>query len=109
MSGLDNGVHYREQYDYAANFIAAQSSAAVLVYKEAFERANAFDPQMVRDALASTNMQTFYGPIKFSDNGINTAKPMVLRQIICHSNEYECEYVVVAPTNVAPKNLIKPD
>jgi branched-chain amino acid transport system substrate-binding protein len=60
---------------------AAQASAAVLVWKDAFERANSFDKEKVRDALAETNMKTFYGGIKFSKAGNNIMKPMVLRQI----------------------------
>ncbi len=60
---------------------AAQASAAVLVWKDAFERAQSFDTEKLRDALAATNMKTFYGDIKFSKAGNNIAKPMVLRQI----------------------------
>ena len=60
---------------------AAQASAAVMVWKDAFERANSFDTEMVRDALTKTNMKTFYGDIRFSAAGNNIAKPMVLRQI----------------------------
>jgi branched-chain amino acid transport system substrate-binding protein len=60
---------------------AAQAAAAVLVWKDAFERANSFDVAKVRQALADTDMKTFYGSIKFSPAGNNIAKPMVLRQI----------------------------
>ncbi len=60
---------------------AAQASAAVLVWKDALERANSFDVEKVRQAIADTNMQTFYGNIKFDNTGKNIAKPMVLRQI----------------------------
>ena len=60
---------------------AAQASAAVMVWKDAFERANSFDTEKVRDALTKTNMKTFYGDIRFSAAGNNIAKPMVLRQI----------------------------
>ncbi|MCZ6744605.1 MAG: ABC transporter substrate-binding protein, partial [Alphaproteobacteria bacterium] len=60
---------------------AAQATAAVLVYKEAFERADSFDTEKVRDALAATDMKTFYGSIRFAKEGNNIAKPMVLRQI----------------------------
>ena len=60
---------------------SAQASAAVMVWKDAFERANSFDTEKVRDAISSTNMSTFYGNIKFSSAGNNIAKPMVLRQI----------------------------
>ncbi|MCY4236742.1 MAG: amino acid ABC transporter substrate-binding protein [Rhodospirillaceae bacterium] len=74
---------------------SAQAAAAVLVWKDAFERANGFDPEKVRDAIAATDMVTFYGPIKFSEAGNNIAKPMVLRQI------QDGRYVVVAPSKWA--------
>lgn len=64
-----------------APFQAAQATAAVMVWKDALERANSFDIEKVRAALATTNMKTFYGSIKFSPQGNNLAKPMVLRQI----------------------------
>jgi len=74
---------------------AAQASAAVLVWKEAFERANSFDPEKVRDAIAATDMETFYGAVKFAPEGNNIAKPMVLRQV------QNGEYNVVAPSKWA--------
>ena len=60
---------------------AAQASAAVLVWAEAFESADSFDTEALRDAIAATDMKTFYGNIRFSVAGNNIAKPMVLRQI----------------------------
>ena len=74
---------------------SAQASAAVMVWKDAFERANSFDIEKVRDAISATEMNTFYGPIKFSEAGNNIAKPMVLRQI------QEGAYNVVAPSKWA--------
>ena len=74
---------------------AAQASAAVLVWKEAFESANSFDVEKVRDAISATDTMTFYGAVKFSPEGNNIAKPMVLRQI------QNGEYVVVAPSKYA--------
>jgi len=74
---------------------SAQATAAVMVWKDAFERANSFDIDKVRDAIAATDLNTFYGPIKFSEAGNNIAKPMVLRQI------QEGKYNVVAPSKWA--------
>ena len=74
---------------------AAQASAAVLVWKHAFEKAQSFDPEKVRDALAATDMMTFYGEIKFAPEGNNIAKPMVLRQI------QDEKLNIVAPTKWA--------
>lgn len=78
---------------------AAQASAAVQVWKDAFERASTFDTEKLRDAIAATDMQTFYGPIKFGPRGNNVAKPMVLRQI------QDGEYNVVAPAKWASHKL----
>ena len=78
---------------------SAQASAAVLVWKDAFERANSFDPDKVRDAIAATDMQTFYGGIKFAPEGNNVAKPMVLRQI------QDGGYNVVAPSEWASSEV----
>jgi branched-chain amino acid transport system substrate-binding protein len=47
-------------------------------------------------------MQTFYGNIKFSAEGNNIAKPMVLRQI------QGGKYVVVAPTKYASEPVVYP-
>ena len=81
---------------------SAQAAAAVLVWKEAFERANSFDKEKVREAIASTAMMTFYGGIKFSKAGNNIAKPMVLRQI------QDGKYVVVAPSKWASHKVQHP-
>jgi branched-chain amino acid transport system substrate-binding protein len=65
---------------------SAQASAAVYVWKEAFEAANSFDKDAVRDAISAVDMETFYGDIKFSENGNNIAKPMFMRQIDSSGN-----------------------
>jgi branched-chain amino acid transport system substrate-binding protein len=80
----------------------AQASAVILIWKDAFERANSFDTEKLRDALAATEMETFYGHIKFAPEGNNIAKPMVLRQI------QDGKYKVVAPTKWASSKLVYP-
>ncbi|MFT5503651.1 MAG: branched-chain amino acid transport system substrate-binding protein [Gammaproteobacteria bacterium] len=80
----------------------AQATAAVYVFKDAFERAGSLDKEKVRDAIAATDLKTFYGGIKFSSAGNNIAKPMVLRQI------QNGEYNVVAPSAFASHKLIWP-
>jgi len=69
------------EYATEIPYQTTQASAAVLVFKDAFERAGSFDRDAVRDALAATDMDTFYGPIKFAPEGNNIAKPMYYRQI----------------------------
>ncbi|MEJ2681832.1 MAG: amino acid ABC transporter substrate-binding protein [Gammaproteobacteria bacterium] len=86
---------FEKAFNYAPPYQAAESSAAVLTFVDAFQRANSLDPTAVRDALAHTDLQTFYGNIKFDETGKNIAKPMVLYQI------QNGEYKVVAPTQWA--------
>ncbi len=80
----------------------AQASAAVQIWVDAFERAQSFDTVKLRDALAATQTQTFYGNIKFSPAGNNIAKPMVLRQV------QGGNYKVVAPTKYASDKVAYP-
>jgi branched-chain amino acid transport system substrate-binding protein len=80
----------------------AQGSAAIEIWADAFRRAQSLDTEKLRDALAATDMQTFYGNIKFSPAGNNIGKPMVLRQI------QGGEYVVVAPTKYAADPVVYP-
>ncbi len=93
---------FEKEYGYTPPYQAAESTASVLVWVDALQRANSFDTGKLRDALAATDMQTFYGNIKFDETGKNVAKPMVLRQI--QSGQYK----VVAPTKWASDKLIHP-
>jgi len=105
--GMTYDKDFTEMFGYAPPYQAAESSAALLVFKDAFERANSFDQKKVRDALADTDMQTFYGNIKFAPGGQNVSKPMVLFQVMCDSSG-KCENKVVAPLKWASAKLIHP-
>jgi branched-chain amino acid transport system substrate-binding protein len=93
---------FEKEFKYPAPYQAAESTASVLVFADAFERAKSFDPAKVRDAIAATDLMTFYGPIKFDPTGKNVAKPMVLYQV------QGGDYKVVAPTRWAEVGLIWP-
>jgi len=105
--GMTYDKDFNKMFGYAPPYQAAESSAALLVFKDAFERANSFDQKKVRDALAATDMQTFYGNIKFAPGGQNVSKPMVLFQVICDSSG-KCENKVVAPLKWASAKLVHP-
>ena len=90
---------YPEYANKKVPYQTAQASAAVYVFKDAFERAASLDKDKLRDAIAKTDMKTFYGNIKFSPNGNNIAKPMVLRQI------QNGKFNVVAPSKFASHKL----
>ena len=98
-SAEDFAKLFEKTYGYAPPYQAAESAAAILVYKNAFERANSLDKTKVRNAIAKTKMETFYGNIKFDRTGKNIAKPMVLYQV------QNGEYRVVAPKKWASATL----
>jgi branched-chain amino acid transport system substrate-binding protein len=93
---------YPEYGSKKVPYQTAQATAAVYVFKDAFERAASLDKEKVRDAIAATDMKTFYGDIRFSEAGNNIAKPMVLRQI------QDGAYNVVAPSAFASHKVTWP-
>jgi branched-chain amino acid transport system substrate-binding protein len=101
-SADDYATRFEKRFKYPAPYQAAESTAAVLVYADAFARAGSLDPEKVRDAIASTDLMTMYGPIKFDSTGKNTAKPMVLYQVLGG------DYKVVAPQKWAETKLVWP-
>jgi branched-chain amino acid transport system substrate-binding protein len=101
-SAEDFAKQFEAAYKYEAPYQAAQSAAAVHVFVDAFKRARSLDPQMVRDAIAATELDTFYGPVKFDETGRNVAKTMVLTQV------QGGKYVVVAPAKWATGKPIVP-
>ncbi len=101
-SAADYAKTFEAKYGYVPPYQAAESSASVLTFVDAFKRAGSFEPDAVRDALSATDMQTFYGNIKFDETGKNVAKPMALFQV------QNGQYVVVAPSKWAAGKMIYP-
>lgn len=93
---------FQKEYKYDPPYQAAESTASVLTFVDAFQRAGSLDPQKVRDAIGKTDLMTFFGPIKFDATGKNTAKSMVLYQV------QGGQYKVVAPSQWASSQIIYP-
>ena len=98
----DYADRFEKEYGYAPPYQAAESTASVLVYVDALQRAGTFDTEKVRDAIAATNLQTFYGWVQFDETGKNIAKPMVMWQI------QKGKYIPVAPSKFAAGQVIYP-
>ena len=73
--------NFTARYGHVPDYHNAESSATALAFEYAIERAGSLDPQKVRDALATLNVVTFYGILKFDERGINVYKPMAVNQI----------------------------
>ncbi len=93
---------YITEYGHAPSYQSAESTAAGLAFQYAIQKAGSIDPQKVRDALASLDIMTFYGEIRFDATGANTYKPMATIQI------QNGNVVTVYPPNVANAQLVYP-
>src|SRR5256885_6174905 len=97
LSVADYVKAYKAKYSTSddPDYHVAESTAACLAFQKAIENAGSLDPPKVRDALASLDVMTFFGQIKFDSRGINIYKTMVVEQIQ-HGTHY-----TVFPTDVA--------
>lgn len=85
---------FQAKYGKLPDYAQASSSAAGAVLQMAIEKAGSIDPEKVRNALASTDFDTFYGPIKFGPTGQNVTADNPIFQI------QDKKIVIIAPDNV---------
>ncbi len=93
---------FEQKYGYTPDYHVAESAAAVEVYQRAIEKAQSLDPKKVRDAIASLDFESFYGPIAFDSAGRASKKSMVVVQV------QNGQQVVVWPQKVAQAKPIYP-
>lgn len=72
---------YGDRFGEIPQYHAAEATAACLALVIGVEKAGSTDPDLVRDAVAGINMESFFGLIDFNDKGQNDAKPMLVIQI----------------------------
>jgi branched-chain amino acid transport system substrate-binding protein len=101
-SAQDYADAFEAAYGYFPDHHPPQSSAAVMAYVHALGDAGSLDRVAVRDALSALDVMTFYGPIRFDENGQNVAKDLSIVQI------QDGEPVVVYPPDVAEGELRYP-
>jgi len=81
----------------------AESAAALIVFQAGLEKAGTLDREVVRDTIAGLSLMTFFGPIRFDQRGVNSAKPMVVEQLQTDGQKY-----TVFPLAVAEKPMQYP-
>jgi branched-chain amino acid transport system substrate-binding protein len=91
---------YEKTYKEEPTSISAQAAAAVYVFADAFNRAQSFEPERVRNAISETDLDTFFGHIKFDSEGVNSEKSVILTQII------DGDYVLIAPQGWAEREAV---
>lgn len=82
------------------DYVHGSCAAAGTVIQDALARAGSLDKAKVRDAIAATDIQTFYGPIKFGPNGMNLPRELPIIQV------QKGEIKVLAPAAIKNADLI---
>ncbi len=93
---------FHAKYQYEADYISAASAACGAALQAAIEKSGSVDPKKVRDALATNEVQTFYGPIKFNERGQNVGTGITMLQI---QNQ---KLIAIAPKEGATGTLLYP-
>ncbi len=70
---------FKAFYAYEPDYHNASGVADVVIFKDAIERAGSLDPEKVRDAIATTDLDTIYGKLSFMDNGQIKGTSVVLQ------------------------------
>jgi branched-chain amino acid transport system substrate-binding protein len=98
-------AEYVKKYNKPTEYHGAEAYAACQVIADALKRAKSFSREDVKTALAETNMETVFGPVKFVsyDKKINQNKlPTYLVQWV------EGKLELVWPKNLASKPYVYP-
>lgn len=72
---------FMDEFGVDPDYVHASCAAAADVLVHAVQEAGSTDKEAVRDALAKTDVMTFYGPIKFGDNGMNEEREEPIIQV----------------------------
>ena len=77
-----NAAYAKNYNGNEADYIEAGSAACGAILQMAIEKAGTVDPVKVRDAIAATDVETFYGRVKFAEGGqINSLQPPVFQLV----------------------------
>jgi branched-chain amino acid transport system substrate-binding protein len=81
------------------DYVHGSCGGALSMLEEVLPRAGSLDGEAIRDALAATNISTFYGTINFGENGMNQARDLPIIQV------QDEKIVVLYPEAIATGSL----
>ncbi len=104
-------ANYEKRYGVKPNYHAALGYAGLQILEAAVKDAGSFDPQKVRDALASIAVETVMGPWKADAQGLSIAEGLTFqiqkgnRMIVWPKHVAEAKYILPMPRwDERPKN-----
>ncbi|MCD9155069.1 amino acid ABC transporter substrate-binding protein [Aeromicrobium duanguangcaii] len=99
---------YVDTYGHEPSYLPASASAAALALQLAIEKAGSTDTEDVRKALVDLEVDTFYGPINFTepghDSGLTGAN--IDRKMLTIQLDAKGKQVVVAPAEAATTKVV---
>jgi ABC-type branched-subunit amino acid transport system substrate-binding protein len=93
---------FRDMFGKEPGYHSAAATACGVAYQLALEKASSLNREDVRDALVSLDAMTFYGRIKFNEQGMDIYNPMVAIQV------QRGKRVTVWPEHLATGSAIYP-
>ncbi|TMG34417.1 MAG: hypothetical protein E6H92_13000 [Chloroflexi bacterium] len=81
LTGQDYANQYLSRFGHAPDQHSAGATAACLTLAAAAHQAGSADPAKVRDALTRVDLHTFFGEIRFDDQGANPSKAVYVEQV----------------------------
>ncbi|MBI4589046.1 MAG: amino acid ABC transporter substrate-binding protein [Candidatus Rokubacteria bacterium] len=93
---------FKQKFGYVPDSNQACATAAGLVFQLALEKAGTTNPVKVREAIASLDVTTFLGPIKYNEAGVNVKAFRLVGQV------QQGEYFAVHPSAYAQRKVIYP-
>lgn len=81
------------------DYVHASSAAALIALSKAIEKAGTTDRDAVRAALRELDIMTFYGPINFREDGMNSVRNLPIIQV------QDGKPVVVYPPEISQADL----
>ncbi len=80
-NGADYVKGYEKQFGSAPNYITAAGTAGAVALQLAIEKAASLDPVKVRDAMLHLDTETFFGPLKFEQDGTDPDASAIISQV----------------------------
>jgi branched-chain amino acid transport system substrate-binding protein len=96
---------FAKKYGSDTEYHGVEAYSAVYVVADALKRAKAITPKDVRDALATTDVKTAFGPVKFVSYGKKTQQNKLDTYMVQWQNG---DLEAVWPANVATKKYVYP-
>ena len=74
-------TQFVKEQGHDPDYVHASAAAAMIVLQKGIEKAGTLNRAKVRDAIAGLDIVTFFGPIKFSPNGMNQVRDLPIIQV----------------------------